>query len=155
MPVIQHTVSIQAPVERCFDLARNVDVHTQTTAATKEKAVGGVTTGLLKLGDEVVWEALHFGVKQRLTARIIEMEAPRRFVDVMVKGAFDSFVHQHEFIGRPDGSTLMVDNFEYKSPLGVLGKLADRLFLERYMRRFLKERALALKELAEGNRSFS
>ena len=44
MPLIEHQEFIQASVERCFDLARDVDIDTRTTEGTKEKAVGGVTT---------------------------------------------------------------------------------------------------------------
>jgi ligand-binding SRPBCC domain-containing protein len=148
MPIIEHHEFIKAPVEVCFDLARNVEVHTQTTSHTNERAVGGVTTGLLEKGDSVTWEAVHLGVKQRLTAKIIEMERPYRFVDVMVKGAFHSFVHTHTFESRDNG-TVMVDLFEYKSPFGVVGRLADLLFLEKYMTKFLVRRAVALKEIAE------
>ena len=43
----------------------------------------------------------------------------------------------------------MKDIFEYKSPLGFLGKIADFLFLERYMRNFLIERNTMIKEFAE------
>jgi ligand-binding SRPBCC domain-containing protein len=59
-----------------------------------------------------------------------------------------SFTHTHEF--RQDGSgTLVVDVFRYRSPLGVVGFVADKLFLERYMARFLRERAAFLKRAAE------
>jgi ligand-binding SRPBCC domain-containing protein len=101
------------------------------------------------LGDTVTWEATHFGVRQRLTARLTRFERPRLFEDEMVRGAFRSFTHTHEF--RPAGAgTVMVDTFRYTAPLGVLGLLADRLFLERYMRRLLTERAAFLKRAAEG-----
>ena len=43
----------------------------------------------------------------------------------------------------------MVDTFDYSSPLGLLGRLADLLFLKRYLLRFLSERARALKDEAE------
>ncbi len=43
----------------------------------------------------------------------------------------------------------MIDRFQYQSPLGLLGVLADRLFLENYMKRFIVNRAIALKEIAE------
>ncbi|MDR7073057.1 SRPBCC family protein [Fictibacillus barbaricus] len=148
MPVIQHKEYIAAPIEICFDLARNINVHTQTTSHTKEKAIGGVTSGLIEEGESVTWEAVHLGVKQRLTAKIIEMERPYRFVDVMVKGAFHSFTHTHTFEDTNEG-TVMVDHFEYKSPFGIIGKLADFLFLEKYMTNFLVTRAKALKDIAE------
>lgn len=150
MPIIEHHQFIKAKIEICFDLARNVKVHTQTTSNTKEKAVGGVTKGLLEEGDIVTWEAIHFGIKQRLTAKVIKMEKPNRFVDIMVKGAFQSFIHTHEFIQKDHG-TLMIDRFEYKAPFGAIGRVADKLFLERYMKKFIASRAFALKRIAEHN----
>ncbi len=148
MPVIRLETRIQAPVEKCFDLARDVDLHTHSAARTRERAVAGITRGLLGPGDLVTWEAVHFGIKQRLTARITRFERPYLFEDEMVRGAFASFTHTHQFL--PDGdATLMVDVFRYTSPLGFLGTLADRLFLERYMTRFLSERAIFLKQVAE------
>jgi hypothetical protein len=43
----------------------------------------------------------------------------------------------------------MKDVFDYAAPLGLLGRFADRLFLERYMRRLLEERNQVLKQQAE------
>lgn len=148
MPVIAHEIYIEAPIGVCFDLARNVDVHTETTSKTKERAVGGVMTGLMENGDSVTWEAVHLGVRQKLTAKIIHMERPHKFTDTMVKGAFHSFVHTHEFIESGTG-TVMRDSFDYESPFGIVGKLADKLFLENYMRAFIRDRAIGLKKIAE------
>lgn len=150
MPIIEYEIFIKAPIEVCFDLSRDIDVHTKTTGNTKERAVGGVTSGLIEKGESVTWEAVHLGVKQRLTAKIIEMDRPYRFTDVMVQGAFHSFTHTHEFIEHGEG-TIMKDRFEYKSPLGFIGKIADKLFLEKYMRDFNVNRAVELKKLAELN----
>jgi len=148
MAIIQLSTPIAAPPERVFDLARSVDAHQQSAGNTHERAVAGVTRGLIGMGDEVTWEARHFGLKQRLTVRVTEFERPRRFQDIMVSGAFKSMKHDHEFTGRPEG-TLMMDRFEFESPFGILGWLADRLFLVNYMRRFLIGRNLVLKNLAE------
>lgn len=148
MPVIEYQQFIKAPVELCFDLARSVDIHTKTTAKTKEIAVDGVTEGLLEKGDTVTWEAIHFGIKQRLKAKVTLMEKPNKFVDIMVKGAFHSFIHTHQFI-EEQGGTIMMDKFQYKSPFGPNGVLADKVFLEKYMRAFIVSRAKALKKIAE------
>lgn len=152
MPTIQHEIRIDAPIHICFDLARNVEAHVRSTARTKERAVGGVTSGLLKADDTVTWEAFHFGIRQRLTARITEMNPPYEFTDVMVKGAFQSFTHHHKFFRNGEG-TVMKDTFQYKSPLGLAGKIADWLFLEKYMRNFIVTRACELKRMAEQNLS--
>ncbi|WP_077212490.1 SRPBCC family protein [Bacillus dakarensis] len=148
MPIIKHKQFIQASVIVCFDLARNVDIHTKTTAKTKEKAVGGVTQGLLEKGDTITWEATHFGIKQRLTAKVTHMVKPTVFVDIMVKGAFSSFTHTHQFV-EEQGGTLMIDTFEYKAPFGPVGMIADKLFLEKYMTDFIISRARELKKIAE------
>jgi ligand-binding SRPBCC domain-containing protein len=97
----------------------------------------------------VTWEAVHFGIRQRLTTRITRLERPHLFVDEMVSGAFRSFTHLHQFERENDG-TRMIDVFTYVSPLGAIGRLADRLFLAEYMRRFLSERAATIKRVAEG-----
>jgi ligand-binding SRPBCC domain-containing protein len=148
MPTIRLTTEIKAPVARCFDLARSVEVHCASAAANRERAVAGVTTGLLGYGDCVTWEATHFGLRQRLTVTITEFAPPHRFVDELVRGAFHDLRHVHEF--RPVGAgTRMVDVFSFHSPLGVLGQLVDALVLARYMRAFLYRRNQHLKEVAE------
>jgi ligand-binding SRPBCC domain-containing protein len=150
MPCIELALEIAAPPERCFDLARSIDAHVHSTAATGEQAVGGRTTGLLALGDEVTWRARHFGVRQELTSQITAFDRPFHFRDSMVRGAFASFDHDHFF--EPAGAgTHARDVFDYRAPLGVAGKVAERLFLSSYMRRFLLVRLHALRALAESD----
>ena len=148
MPTIHLETHIYAPVETCFDLARDLELHCRTTAHTRERIVGPVANRLIEAGDVVTFEAVHLGVRQRLTAKIVEMERPSRFADEMVSGAFRSLRHLHEFRSQGAG-TLMTDTLEFTSPLGILGRLADRLFLECYMRRFLTVRNQNLKSVAE------
>jgi ligand-binding SRPBCC domain-containing protein len=66
----------------------------------------------------------------------------------MVRGAFRRFRHEHQFLAV-EGGTEMVDIFDYTSPLGPLGSVADHLFLWRYMTRLLRERNAYLKHVAE------
>ena len=148
VPRIEVALDIAAPIDRCFDLARSVDVHIRSTAFTAERAVAGVTTGLMQLGDEVTWEARHLGVRQRLTARITAYDRPFHFRDSQVRGAFARFDHDHYFETLPDGRTRMRDVFDYTAPLGLLGILADRLFLMSYMRQFLLRRNHEIARLA-------
>lgn len=148
MPVIRLLTSIAAPPERVFDLARSIDAHQQSTANTRERAVAGRTRGLIGMDEEVTWEARHLGIRQKLTVKITRFEAPFRFQDTMIAGAFKAMTHDHEFIGQASG-TRMVDRFEFQSPFGFLGAAVDRLFLYGYLRRFLIERNQVLKKMAE------
>ncbi len=104
--------------------------------------------GLMGLNDEVTWEAVHLGIRQRLTSRITIFERPYYFRDSMMRGAFKRFDHDHLF-EHHDGLTTMKDVFDYTSPLGLLGKLADWLVLEHYMERLLRARAEVIRAAAE------
>lgn len=137
-------------MERVFDLARSVDAHVASATGTHERPVGGKTRGLLGLGEEVTWEARHLGLRQRLTSRITAFDRPRYFRDSMVRGAFARFDHDHHFEPVAGGATRCLDVFDFDAPLGPLGDVAEWLFLERYMRRFLEERLRVLEQLATG-----
>ena len=148
MPTITVETKIQAPIELCFDLARDVEVHCSTAAHTRERVVDGKTTGLLELEDQITFEAVHFGIRQRLCSKIVEYDRPNRFTDQMISGAFKSLRHIHEFESVGDG-TVMRDILEWESPLSVLGIVADKLAVKRHMRNFLLERNKELKKIAE------
>lgn len=140
---------ILASPERCFDLARDVSAHTASSSFTDERAIEpGRTSGLLELGDIVTFEGVHFRIRQRFTARIVELDRPRKFVDQLVKSTFKAMRHVHEFEAR-NGGTLMRDTLDWVAPLGILGRLADWLFLERHMRWFVTKKQQGLKALAE------
>ena len=148
MPIIKLEIEINAPLERVFDLARCINLHEGTMTKYKEKAVAGVTNGLINLGETVTWEATHFGIKQRLASEITAFERPRYFRDSMISGAFKRFDHDH-FFEQSNGLTLMKDVFDYDSPFGILGKITNQLFLEEYMREMLTERNRIIKAVAE------
>ena len=151
VPRIELTIQIAAPRERCFDLARSVELHTRSTASTGERAIAGRTSGLLALGDEVTWRARHFGVWQTLTSRITAYERPAYFRDSMVRGAFARLDHEHYFAEDGRGRTVMRDVFAFAAPFGVLGRVAERLILTRYLRRFLEARNREIKVVAESD----
>lgn len=148
MPTIRLETHIHAPIDICFDLSRSIALHELSTAETKEVAVGGCTSGLIGRGEFVTWEATHFGVRQRLTSYISEMVRPFHFRDEQLKGAFKSMVHDHHFVWR-DGVVIMTDIFRFRSPLGPLGWIFDRLVLKAYLRRFLLKRNHMIKTAAE------
>jgi ligand-binding SRPBCC domain-containing protein len=148
MPVIEIQTIINAPKEVVFDLARNITLHEISAGNSNEKAITGVTSGLINLNETVTWRAKHFGFYQRLSVKITEMEKPNTFTDEMIKGVFKRFRHTHTFIQEGE-KTMMGDRFDYTAPLGVLGKVADVLFLKLYMKIFLEERNEVIKRYAE------
>ncbi|MDT7790234.1 MAG: hypothetical protein QOF58_8653 [Pseudonocardiales bacterium] len=130
---------IAAPPRRVFDLSLDVGVHTASMAGSGERIIGGVTSGRMRLGDTVTWQARHFGLRWRMTSRITACDPPGYFVDEQVEGPFRWWRHEHHF--EPDGDgTLMRDVVEFAAPLGPLGRLAEWLVLDRYLARLIRMR---------------
>ena len=149
MPKIKIVTEINAEIQLVFDLSRSIDLHLISTEKTKEKAIAGKTKGLIELGEQVTWQATHFGLRQKFTSKIIEFEPPFLFVDQMQKGIFKSFRHEHHFKVISEEKTLVIDILVYEAPIRFLGKLADILFLKRYLKDFLSERNKIIKAYAE------
>jgi ligand-binding SRPBCC domain-containing protein len=149
MARLELVTRIAAPPRRCFDLARSVDVHLQSAARSRERAIAGRTSGLLGLGDEVTWLAHHFGFRLTLTSRITAFDPPGHFRDEMVRGPLARLHHDHFFTADGPEATVMRDLFDFSAPLSVVGRLAELLFLTSHFRRFLAARNLELKAVAE------
>jgi len=150
MPTLKILTEIQAPPKRVFDLARSIDLHTDSMKRSREHAVAGVTSGLIGLGESVTWKARHFGIWFSLESRIVGWDPPVHFCDSMVSGPFTRFDHDHYFEESGAGTT-MRDVFDYTSPFGPMGLLADRIVLARYMRKLLADRAVIIKSVAESD----
>jgi ligand-binding SRPBCC domain-containing protein len=153
MPVIILHTYIDAPIEVVFNLSRSIDLHKLSTAYTNEEAIAGKTSGLIGLDESVTWRAKHLGFVQKLTSKITAYNAPQYFADEMVKGAFKRFKHEHIF-KLEDDVVVMTDRFDYESPFGILGKIADALFLEKYMTNLLVTRNAMVKEFAENETKY-
>lgn len=146
------SMTIRASPEVVFDLSLSVDAHLESMAGSGEQAVAGVTTGIIGLGEEVTWRAVHFGLPFRMTSRVTELERSVRFVDEQVRGPFQWFRHEHLFEARGMG-TLMTDRVSFQAPVVGVGWAVERALLGRYMKKLIEERGSHLKRAAEGGTS--
>lgn len=151
MVTLEEVTVVHAPVERCFDLARSVEVHLAGNVhwGGQALATAGITSGLVGLGQRVAWRARHFGVWHRLTSEITAMERPAYFQDTMVQGPFRWMQHDHFFRTLPDRTTEMRDVFSFAAPFGVVGRFTEVLVLRRYMRALLVDRNEVVRRIAE------
>ena len=136
----ERTTHVPAPPDRVFELSLSVDAHSEAFSDSEESAVGGVTSGVMGEGDTVTWRARHFGIWWKMTSEIVEYDPPRCFVDQQRSGPFKRFRHEHHFAAASDGSTVMIDHVEFEAPLGVLGRIAEKVVLDRYMPRLIDQR---------------
>ena len=131
--------AVAAPPTQVYRASLDVGLHVRSMARSGERAVGGVTSGVLGLGDEVTWRARHFGLPWTMTSRVVETDPPHRFVDQQVRGPFRRFRHEHVF--ETDGAgTRMVDRVELQAPFGPLGRVAELLVVGRYLKRLIEQR---------------
>jgi ligand-binding SRPBCC domain-containing protein len=124
---------LPASPERAFDLSLDVAFHVRSMADYGERVVAGPVDRLLALGDEVTWEARHFGLPFSMTSRVTDLERPIWFVDEQLRGPFAAFRHEHRFEVGAEG-TRMYDDVTLTAPLGPLGAIAERTFLTRRLR---------------------
>ena len=151
MQLIIIETEIAAPPERCFLLSLNIDLHMESTAPTREHAIAGTTHGIIGPGETVTWRGRHFGLMLTHQSLISKYDPPHHFQDIMLKGTFRSFEHDHYFEPLPNGVTLMRDALGFAAPLGPLGLLAERFFLRSYLSNFLRSRNQTIKQIAESS----
>jgi ligand-binding SRPBCC domain-containing protein len=145
----EHEVLVAAPPERVFALALDIDQHLASMSETGERAVAGVTTGQIGLGEQVTWKGTHFHVPFTMTSRVTELDRPHRFVDEQVRGPFRRWYHEHVFEAVA-GGTRMLDRVRFDAPLGPIGRVVEHLLLARYLHDLITHRAEHLRRTAEG-----
>jgi ligand-binding SRPBCC domain-containing protein len=148
MTTINLITKIREHKQIVFDHSRNIDIHQQSASPSNEKAIAGVTSGLINLNETVTWRGKHFGFYLTHKSRITAMNLYDYFVDEMEQGKFKSFKHEH-FFEEENGITIMKDKLQYETPFGIFGKLFDVLFLKKHLTNFLLERNKVLKQVSE------
>ena len=149
MPFIHLTTFIAAPQERVFDLSRSVALH-KASMKHEERIIDGTMSGLMNLNDTVTWTAKHFFKQRRLKIKIIVFQRPEYFIDEQEDGDFKMMKHEHYFKSIENG-TILIDQFHFETPRGLIGRLLNKFYLEKYITQLLKERNKMIKEVAESN----
>lgn len=148
MVTLEEITVIHAPVERCFDLARSVDLRQEGMANAGEQPTSGTSSALLGLDDEVIWPVRYLGTSRNITLRVSRLEAPRFLQFRMVSGPFRLFEHDHLFVERGQGLVAMKDTLRFAAALPGLGMLAEQGF-KTYLLKFLSARNQLLLRAAE------
>ena len=149
MKVIVCETRVGAPAARCFDLARSVPLHVDSSRDIAARAVGGRRHGLSGEGDETVWSARFCGLRFRMATRIAGFACPAQFSDCLTHGPLRRFEHVYRFRPLPDGGCLLSDELTVEAPFGPLGRLMESLYLTRRMRHLVRRRLEHIKAVAE------
>ena len=91
-----------------------------------------------------------FPFRAKWTARITEFEWNHHFADTQIKGPFKHFHHRHEFAAEDRAGvrgTAIRDVVEYEVGYGLLGRIAEKLFIESTLRQTFVWRQHAVEEI--------
>jgi ligand-binding SRPBCC domain-containing protein len=147
MITIRSMTLVDAPVERCFRLALNIDLQ---SLATKDQPIDGVTSGVIGQGETVTWQRQSFGRERRSQTHIEQSRPPIFFREIMISPWFKDFEHDRHFALMND-CTRIRDEIRFTAPMGLLGLVAERLFLRRMILRRLQLRNAMIKRVAESD----
>jgi ligand-binding SRPBCC domain-containing protein len=161
--LITESITIHAPIERCFALSTRVELVQQTLGMNP---VGDITAGHVAANSRVHWRGRKFGLMTEHHTLITAFEPPQVidlpsgpakaafFQDSQERGRFASFHHDHFFRenivdGQPQ--TLLRDEIHFALPFGLFGKAVAKLIVEPHVKMLARTRFAMLKQLAEGD----
>jgi ligand-binding SRPBCC domain-containing protein len=97
----------------------------------------------MRAGTLIEYRLRLHGLPLRWLTLIEEWEPGQVFVDRQIHGPYRLWHHTHRFSPHPDG-TLVRDRVRYELPLGRLGAVAHRAFVQRDLRRVFDYRRIAV-----------
>jgi ligand-binding SRPBCC domain-containing protein len=110
----------------------------------------GFTSGLedkpMYEGQQITYTLTVIGRPVTWVTRITHVETGTRFVDEQLRGPYAYWRHVHEFSNAADG-VAMTDTITYSPPLGLLGRLANEVFIRRELQRIFAYRRARLQEI--------
>lgn len=151
MPSIHITTFIAAPIERVFDLSRNLTIYKVFMQNRKETFSSGAASNLIAHGETLTFHARHFGKTRLVTTRVIDLKKPSSFVHEQVKGDLVHFKHEQHFKSVENG-TIMIDLIDFESPRDVIGKVIGKLYMKSYLEQFMNTRNKLIQQYAESEK---
>ena len=142
MPESEGSVTINMTIENVFDTIVDPEKmsHVFFSMVTDIKGKPG------ELGSYAIWIYPVAGMKIRAKTTVTEVDKPRRLVQEMSGTMSGKWIWNLE----QDGQAVKVDFcIEYNVPGGILGKIADKLFLGRMNQKNLDKTLQSLKAYCE------
>jgi ligand-binding SRPBCC domain-containing protein len=170
--LVQFEQWVPCPLERVFlffadpeNLPRIMPPQTRTEIVrlnlvpppplAAERATLTDRTPLAGVGSEIVtsFRVVPFlPIRAQWIALISEFEWNHHFADIQKQGPFKSFHHRHELTDETRSQingTVLRDVIEYEVGFGLLGELAQKVFVDRQLRQIFEYRQRALEKLLE------
>jgi ligand-binding SRPBCC domain-containing protein len=151
MGAIHLTTFVEAPIERVFDLTRNLAVFKYVFNSRKEKLTSRAGANLLTKGETVSIVAKHLGKERLSTLKLTTLERPTFILEEQVKGDLILYRHEHHFKSIDNG-TIVIDLIEFDGPRDIVGRYLGKLYLKNYLEELMRKRNEVIRTYAETER---
>jgi ligand-binding SRPBCC domain-containing protein len=135
---------IDAPIEDVFAFFSRAE----NLGAITPPGMGFVITESPRRMEEgaiIAYRVRLAGLAVRWRSCIERWRPGESFVDAQLSGPYHCWWHEHEFTRDGDRRTIMHDRVLYTPPLGIFGRLANRLFIANKLRSIFAYRSDAIR----------
>lgn len=148
MPRIHLTTFIAAPVERVFDLSRNLTLYKLIFQGRKESFSSGAASNLLAKGETISVVSKLAGKSRMSMIKVMDMQRPLLFTEEQVKGDLRNYRHEHHFKAIQNG-TIVIDLIDFDTAKDMLGRMFGKLYLRKYLEDLSRKRNEMIRSYAE------
>jgi len=150
MNIFETSILIDCKIKDAFNF--HSDTNNLVKISPDNIKVGIMNLELpLKVGSIIELKISQFGIISNNWKMQIENLKPFNLItDKMISGPFKYWKHDHIFTEK-NGKTLMTDSLNYELPFGFIGKIADKLILNRMIRKQFEIRHMKTKDILERN----
>ncbi len=146
MAHLQISVILPAPRAQVFDLLTSAQRLADLLAPRIEVQLVRAAESARR-GAEYEFLMTRYGLSQTVRLRIEDFLKSSRLTYRQTEGLFQEWVHTMKFEDHGENQTLVTDYVDYRVPFGLIGYLADDLFLRRDLRTILEKRLAKAKDL--------
>lgn len=146
MPIIETKTYMEAPLEVCFNAARNSNDIADSIPNIKNAKVDTKLNKNVGIGDKfyLTHSYLKGNINFDTKYNVIEFVPPFKFSEQITGPFFKEFKHTHEFLEKKEG-TLIIDTIEYEVSFGIIGSKMDKKYIDGLLRDYIYNRLSHLK----------
>ena len=150
MYVLSCRMKAPVPIETAFAVFEDPHNLAAITPAWLHFRITTPGRVVIRKGARIEYEIRWLGIPISWETIITAYQPPDFFADEQARGPYKVWRHLHTF-EAVEGGTMITDRVEYALRLGILGKIANSLAVERQLRGIFEYRGKELMRLLQGD----
>ena len=141
---------IHQPIEQVFSFFSRSENLEQITPQYLNFKIETFSPIKMKWGQKINYTITLKGIPIRWSSLISLYDPPNSFVDEQIRGPFSLWHHTHTFREK-NGGTVIGDYVRYAIPMGIIGRIANNIFVEKDLRYIFQHRQTMISKLFSKN----